>query len=197
MNETDVRVMGRASRGVRGIRLDDNDELTAMLPVSKEEKMLLVSENGYGKRVEFDNFNNHRRGTGGQVIYIPDDKTGELIASITVRDDDDVMVITSQGKTIKFHANDVSIQGKGARGVRIVNIDKPDFVIGMDKIVPDEDEAALAAAKIAHDALEMAQKDKEPSHEPEAVLPNTEEPFPNEESDEVDPNEGQKDISEE
>jgi DNA gyrase subunit A len=158
MNETDVRCMGRASRGVRGIRLDANDELTAMLPVSANEKMLLVSENGYGKRVEFDNFNNHRRGTGGQVIYMPDDKTGELIACITVTDDDDVMVITSQGKTIKFHASDVSIQGKGARGVRIVNIDKPDFVIGMDKIIRDEDEAALEAAKIAHDAAEIALK---------------------------------------
>jgi DNA gyrase subunit A len=149
MAETDVRCMGRASHGVRGIRLEDNDELTGMLRVTPNEMMLLVSENGYGKRVEFNNFNSHRRATGGQVIYIPDDKTGELVSCITVNETDDVMVITSLGKTIKFHASDVSIQGKGARGVRIVNIERPDFVIGMDKIVQDENEVALKAAELA------------------------------------------------
>ncbi len=147
--ESTVRSMGRASRGVCGIKLESDDELTAMLRVSDEEKMLLVSDRGYGKRVEFSHFNQHGRATRGQVIYIPDDKTGELMAAITVRDDDDVMVITSQGKTIKFHADDVSIQGKGARGVRIVNIDRPDSVIGMDKIIRDEAEAALLASEAA------------------------------------------------
>jgi DNA gyrase subunit A len=162
MAETDVRCMGRASHGVRGIRLEDNDELTGMLRVTPNEMMLLVSENGYGKRVEFNNFNSHRRATGGQVIYIPDDKTGELVSCITVNETDDVMVITSLGKTIKFHASDVSIQGKGARGVRIVNIDRPDFVIGMDKIVQDETELALKAAELAEKNEESPSSSPEP-----------------------------------
>jgi DNA gyrase subunit A len=162
MAETDVRCMGRASHGVRGIRLEDNDELTGMLRVTPNEMMLLVSENGYGKRVEFNNFNSHRRATGGQVIYIPDDKTGELVSCITVNETDDVMVITSLGKTIKFHASDVSIQGKGARGVRIVNIERPDFVIGMDKIVQDENEVALKAAELAEKNEESHVSSPEP-----------------------------------
>ncbi len=138
IKETDVRVMGRASRGVCGIKLEDDDELTAMLPVVANERMLVLSEYGYGKRVDYDNFNPHGRATHGQMIYVPDELTGELVGAISVQDDNEVMVITSLGKTLKIEANTVSILGKSARGVRVVNIDKPDFVIGLDKIVKDE-----------------------------------------------------------
>jgi DNA gyrase subunit A len=144
--ETDVRSMGRASRGVTGIKLESGDELAAMLRVSPDEKMLLVSENGYGKRVEFSHFNVHGRATRGQVIYVPDEKTGELSGAITVNDDNDVMVITSQGKSIKFAASDVSVQGKAARGVKIVTIERPDFVTGLDKIIREEEQQKIASA---------------------------------------------------
>jgi DNA gyrase subunit A len=139
ISEETVRVMGRASRGVTGIRLSKEDELTAMLRVSDDERILLLSEYGYGKRTDFDNFNAHGRGTGGQMIYCPEEKTGELVGAITVLDSDDVMVITSQGKTIKIAADTVNVQGKAARGVRVVNIDRPDFVIGLDRVAREED----------------------------------------------------------
>ena len=138
ISEKTVRVMGRASHGVCGIRLDKEDELAAMLRVSDNERIFLLSEYGYGKRTDFDNFNAHGRGTGGQMIYAPDDKTGELVGAITVLDDDDVMVMTSQGKTLKIAASTVNILGKAARGVRIVNIDKPDFVVGLDRVAKEE-----------------------------------------------------------
>jgi DNA gyrase subunit A len=138
MTEGDVRAMGRASRGVCGIKLENADELTAMLRVSTEEKMLILTEYGYGKRVEFDNFNPHSRATHGQIIYSPEDKTGEIVGAITVLDSDDVVVITSQGKTLKIDADSVSIQGKAAKGVRVLNIDRPDFVIGLDKVAKEE-----------------------------------------------------------
>ena len=144
MSEEDVRVMGRASHGVCGIKLENADELAAMLRVSPDQKMLVLSEYGYGKRVEFDNFNPHSRATHGQMIYCPEDRTGELVGAITVLDTDDVMVITSQGKTLKIAADSVSIQGKGAKGVRILNIERPDFVIGLDKVAR-EDEAEVGA----------------------------------------------------
>jgi DNA gyrase subunit A len=138
ISEKTVRVMGRASRGVCGIRLDKEDELAAMLRVSTTERILLLSEYGYGKRTDFDNFNAHGRGTGGQMIYCPEDKTGELVGAISVLDTDDVMVITSQGKTLKITAESVNVQGKAARGVRVVNIDRPDFVIGLDRVAQEE-----------------------------------------------------------
>jgi DNA gyrase subunit A len=143
MTEEDVRPMGRASHGVCGIKLENDDELTAMLRVSSDQKMLVLTEYGYGKRVEFDNFNAHGRATHGQMIYSSEDKTGEIVGAITVLDSDDVVVITSQGKTLKIAADSVSIQGKGAKGVRILNIERPDFVIGLDKVAKEEEAEAL------------------------------------------------------
>jgi DNA gyrase subunit A len=149
MTEEDVRAMGRASRGVCGIKLENADELTAMLRVSSDQKMLVLTEYGYGKRVEFDNFNAHGRATRGQMIYNPEDKTGEIVGAITVLDSDDVVVITSQGKTLKLPASTVSIQGKGAKGVRVLNIDRPDFVIGLDKVAREEEAEARADEEAA------------------------------------------------
>ncbi len=138
IHEESVRVMGRASRGVRGITLIGGDELAGMLRVTEGETMLLVTGNGYGKRVEYDNFNPHGRGTRGQMIYVPDDFSGEVIGAVSIKGEDEVMVITSTGKTIKIDADSVRILGKNARGVRVVNIDPPDNVIGLDRIVRDE-----------------------------------------------------------
>ena len=103
MAEEDVRAMGRASRGVCGIKLENADELTAMLRVSKEHKMLTDSPNTVtANAVEFDNFSAHGRATHGQIIYSAEEKTGEIVGAITVLDSDDVVVITSQGKTLSF-----------------------------------------------------------------------------------------------
>jgi len=144
--ETDVRVMGRGSRGVCGIKLADSDELNAMLRVNPGEQMLLISEYGYGKRIDYDNFNPHGRATRGQRIYEPDDKSGEIVCAITVREEDDVVVMTSLGKTLKTKAVDVRLCGKTARGVHIVNIDSPDFVVGMDRIINEEAEISSVTA---------------------------------------------------
>lgn len=141
ITEKDVRVMGRASHGVTGIRLSDSDELCAMLPVREGECMLILSEYGYGKRVRFEEYLSHGRATRGQKIYDPEEKTGELVGAITVNEENEVVVMTSLGKTLKFPAASVSIQGRGAHGVRVVNIDTPDFVIGLDRIVQEEADA--------------------------------------------------------
>lgn len=155
MAEEDVRAMGRASRGVCGIKLENADELTAMLRVSKEHKMLVLTEYGYGKRVEFDNFSAHGRATHGQIIYSAEEKTGEIVGAITVLDSDDVVVITSQGKTLKLPASSVSVQGKSAKGVRVLNIDRPDFVIGLDKVAREEEAEAEADAQANEKVLDL------------------------------------------
>jgi len=191
MTETDVRSMGRASRGIIGIRLEKADELAAMLRVNDAEKMLLVSENGYGKRTEFSHFNAHGRGTRGQVIYVPDEKTGELSGAITVKDDDEVMVITSQGKSIKFQASDVSIQGKGARGVKIVTIERPDFVTGLDKIVREDEQQKIAVASEEERRERLAKPTQGELLENESPV-DVNEGIPIENSEEEDPSEGSK-----
>ncbi|MDA8425758.1 MAG: DNA topoisomerase (ATP-hydrolyzing) subunit A [Treponema sp.] len=157
MTEEDVRVMGRASRGVTGIKLEDDDELTAMLRVSAKERMLVLSEYGFGKRVEFDNFSTHGRATRGQIIYTPEERTGELVGAITVSDEDSVVVITSQGKTLKIAAASVSVQGKGAKGVRILNIDRPDFVVGLDRLVGEEEAEELINVMTSDESSDSAE----------------------------------------
>lgn len=146
IHEEQVRVMGRASRGVRGIMLSDSDELAAMLRVNQAELMLLATTNGYGKRVAYDNFSSHGRGTRGQMIYVPDDVSGEVVGAVSISDEDEAMIITSMGKTIKIDASTVRILGKNARGVRIVNIDAPDFVMGLDRVITDKTEDVLLAS---------------------------------------------------
>jgi len=140
IHESQVREMGRTARGVRGISLHESDELAAMLRVDPNESMLIITQNGFGKRVNYGLFNVHSRGTKGQTIYSPDESSGEVVKGVSVQEEDEVMVITSTGKTIKLNVSSVRQMGKGARGVRIVNIEPPDFVIGIDKIVQEQAE---------------------------------------------------------
>jgi DNA gyrase subunit A len=154
-HEDHVRAMGRSGRGVTGIKLTDGDELSGMLRVDsgegrkpeKTEKMLILSEYGYGKRVDFSEFSSHGRGTGGQKIYTVSDKTGEIVGCVSVLEDEDIMCITSQGKSIKLKVKEIRIMGRTAQGVRIVSIDKPDFVIGVDRIVKEDEVAAGSGAE--------------------------------------------------
>ncbi|MCL2721731.1 MAG: DNA topoisomerase (ATP-hydrolyzing) subunit A [Treponema sp.] len=152
-HEDHVRAMGRSSRGITGMKLTKSDELAGLLRVDsgidngvarspeKVEKMLILSEYGYGKRVDFNEFSSHGRGTGGQKIYTVTDKTGEIVGCVSVLDNEDIMCITSQGKSIKLKVDEIRVMGRAAQGVRLLSIDKPDFVIGLDRIVK-EDEAA-------------------------------------------------------
>jgi DNA gyrase subunit A len=133
-----VRAMGRASHGVRGIRLSGKDELAGVAMVREGEQMLLVSEFGYGKRTEYDNFSPHGRGTGGQICYKATEKTGEVIGVLSVNDKDDLVCITSQGNTLKLRLAEVATLGKTAMGVRIVNITRPDVVVGVARVVKEE-----------------------------------------------------------
>ena len=136
--EEAVRAMGRASHGVQGIRLSNKDELAGVAMVREGEQMLLVSEFGYGKRTEYDNFSPHGRGTRGQICYKATEKTGEVIGVLSVNNKDDLVCITSQGNTLKLRLAEVATLGKTAMGVRIVNITKPDVVVGVARVVKED-----------------------------------------------------------
>jgi len=159
-HEDNVRAMGRSSRGITGMRLSKDDELAGMLradtdkaadgsvrPSEEIEKMLILSEYGFGKRVDFNEFSAHGRGTGGQKIYTVTEKTGEIIGCVNVLDNEDIMCITSQGKSIKMKVNDIRVMGRAAQGVRLLSIDKPDFVIGLDRIVKEAENVPSEAAQ--------------------------------------------------
>ncbi|MEA1910423.1 MAG: DNA topoisomerase (ATP-hydrolyzing) subunit A [Spirochaetota bacterium] len=139
-NEEKVRSMGRATRGVRGIMLKNNDELAGILRLIDDNKILVLTENGFGKRVEYDRFTPHGRGTGGQKVYKTDDRTGEIIGVQSVNEIDDLVCITSQGNTIKINVAQISVQGKNTQGITVVNLKKPDTVVGVARVINDKEE---------------------------------------------------------
>ena len=142
INEEDVRPMGRSSRGVAGLKLSEGDELCSAIRIHTEpdSKILVVTEKGIGKRVDSAEFNAHGRGTGGQKIFGNVEDKGEIIGALCVRDTDSIMCITSQGTSVRVEAKDITVQGRGASGIKVVSITDPDYVVGVDRIANDEDE---------------------------------------------------------
>ncbi|MFW6356256.1 MAG: DNA topoisomerase (ATP-hydrolyzing) subunit A [Spirochaetota bacterium] len=166
-HEESVRAMGRTSRGVTGIRLRQNDELAGCVVVNEEEQMLTVTEYGYGKRTRFDEFTPHGRGTGGQVAYGTNERSGELVGVVSVSDESELMIITSQGQTIKLSASMISMQSRSATGVRVVDISKPDYVVGLDRTADsdeDEDERELNAG-VVRETDDVGEADRDGSQE--------------------------------
>ena len=134
INEESVRTMGRASCGIKGMKLSEGDEIAAAVRVEEESNIILMTEKGVGKRISFDNFAVHGRGTGGQRIFGNTDGKGEIIGAMNVKDSDEVICMTSQGKTLRFKADEIREQGQGASGVRIVTIKEQDYLVGIDKV---------------------------------------------------------------
>ena len=126
-----VRAMGRASRGVIGIRLTEGDSVVGLMKVNPEKRMLLVTEKGQGKQVEFDQFRRHNRATMGQKIYTFRDKTGYLVGTLAVSDDDDLVCITANGQSIRTPVESISIQGAYASGVAVARLREEDTVVAI------------------------------------------------------------------
>ncbi|MCI6827434.1 MAG: DNA topoisomerase (ATP-hydrolyzing) subunit A [Spirochaetia bacterium] len=138
-NEDAVRCMGRASGGICGMKLAEGDEISGVVKVIEGENVLLLTEKGYGKRVRFEDFNPHGRGTGGQRIFGNIEERGEIIGVLNVKESDEIVCMTSQGKTLRVTASTINEQGTGSTGVKVVKISEPDFLVGLDK-VPDSKE---------------------------------------------------------
>ena len=137
-HERQIRSTGRTSRGVCGIRLSKGDELSGVLSMGEKEAMLLVTEKGYGKRLLPENFAPHHRATKGQICYRIGEGTGGIVGVRSVSSRDDLVCITSQGNLLKIRTEDIPIQGKTAQGVKVVNINHPDSVVGVARAVRDD-----------------------------------------------------------
>ena len=139
-SEADVREMGRASCGIKGMKLSEGDEVSGAITYTEGESILLLTEKGYGKRVAFEDFKPHGRGTGGQKIFGNTGERGEIIGLLSVKDSDEIVCMTSQGKTLRVSASSINQQGTGSTGVKVVKISDPDFLVGVDKIPQEEDD---------------------------------------------------------
>ena len=146
-NENDVRVMGRVSTGVRGMRLDGgDDEVVGMVCVNdpQTETIMVVSEKGYGKRSDIEDYRKTARGAKGVKTLSITEKTGRLVAIKVVTDDNDLMIINKSGILIRLKVADVRVMGRATQGVRLINLTKKnDTIAGVCKVMSAADEEAV------------------------------------------------------
>ncbi|MBP3616698.1 MAG: DNA gyrase subunit A [Lachnospiraceae bacterium] len=144
-NEKDVRSTGRASMGVIGMTLDDGDEIVAMQMNTQGEHLLTVSENGYGKRTEIEEFKVQHRGGKGVKCYNIMEKTGNLVGAKAVTPGQEIMIITNAGIIIRITVDDISILGRITSGVKLINMDTENdiHVASFTKVKEAEGEGAM------------------------------------------------------
>ena len=123
-HETDVRVTGRVSMGVIGMKLNEGDEVVGMQMDTQGEKLLIVSENGMGKRTPIEEITAQNRGGKGVLCYKITEKTGDIVGAKLVHDDHDIMMITNEGVVIRISVEDISVIGRNTSGVKLMNIDQ-------------------------------------------------------------------------
>lgn len=149
-NETDVRAMGRNATGVRGMALAEGQKVISLLVTNSEEQMVLTaSDGGYGKRTRIGEFRHTSRGTQGVIAMDLTERTGlKLVAASLVEETDDVMLITTGGVLIRTKVAEVRETGRAAQGVRLINLDEGEKLIGLEKVAETEEDADLDGEEI-------------------------------------------------
>ena len=145
-DENDARALGRTASGVRGINIDEDDEVVGMItydPTAEDaaaHSILVVSEHGYGKRSDFDEYRRTNRGGKGVKTLNITDKTGVLVAMKNVTDENDLMIINRSGLTIRMAVSDIRVAGRATQGVRLINIKEGDSIAAVSAVSKGEDE---------------------------------------------------------
>ena len=141
-HEKDVRPMGRTATGVRAIKLEDDDEVVSMCLGQPGVKLLAVTEKGFGKRTPIEDYKVQARGGKGLLTYdkAKFKKTGKLVGAMVVDDDDELLMINSNGIIIRIKASDVSVLGRATQGVKIMKVEEGNAIISMAKVVKEEDD---------------------------------------------------------
>ena len=145
-DENDARALGRTASGVRGINIDDDDEVVGMITYdpnaedASAHSILVVSEHGYGKRSDFDEYRKTNRGGKGVKTLNITEKTGALVAMKNVTDENDLMIINRSGLTIRMAVSDIRIAGRATQGVRLINIKEGDSIAAVSAVNKSEDE---------------------------------------------------------
>ena len=153
-NESTVRPIGRVGAGVRGITLDEGDEVIGMICIEPDSKqdVLVLSENGYGKRTDLDEYRvTNRGGKGVKTINITD-KTGDLIAIQAVTDENDLMIINRSGVTIRTKVEQIRVAGRATQGVKIINLREGDVIASVMAVPVSDEEEIEENVVVAEDA---------------------------------------------
>jgi len=137
-DETDVRPMGRTAYGVRGISLRDDDEVVAMEVVREGGTMLTVTQHGYGKRTELEEYRLQSRGGVGIINIQTSERNGKVVGISYVHDDDELMLISQQGKILRMVAKDIRSIGRATQGVRLLGVEEGDEVVSVARLAERE-----------------------------------------------------------
>lgn len=154
-NENDVRQMGRVSRGVKAITLEEDDYVIGMCVIRDNSKLLVVSENGYGKKTELEEYKIQARGGKGTTTYNITEDTGMVAGIQIVTDDDDIILMTSEGVIIRFDAKDVSTFKRVTKGVRLMRLADGVKIISVARVDSSDDEDAESEKAENSETTEM------------------------------------------
>ncbi|MGA2465945.1 MAG: DNA gyrase subunit A [Thermodesulfobacteriota bacterium] len=136
--ETQIRELGRTARGIRGIKISKDDEVVGMEVVSPHTQILTVTANGYGKRSQASEYRIQNRGGSGIFTVKRTQKTGDVVSIKTVADEDELMLISDQGKIIRLRAVDIPIQGRTTQGVRLITLEEGERVVAVARLAEKE-----------------------------------------------------------
>jgi DNA gyrase subunit A len=135
-DEEDVRPMGRTARGVRGMRIGDDQQVLSLLVAENEtQTVLVVTENGYGKRTVLGEFRHSGRGTQGVIAIAASERNGKVVGAKLVTDEDEVMLITTGGVLIRTRVAEIRELGRATQGVTLISLDKKEKLAGLEKVV--------------------------------------------------------------
>ena len=134
-NESQVRPMGRTARGVRGITLAPEHKVTSLIIVEPGSAILTATENGYGKRTPVEDYPRHGRGGQGVIAIQTTERNGRLIGAIPVKEEDEVMLISSGGTLVRTPARDISVVGRNTQGVTLISLGEGEALVGLERIV--------------------------------------------------------------
>lgn len=156
-DETDARALGRTASGVRGINIDEDDEVVGAICYSPDAEdvsqhtVLVVSENGYGKRTDFEEYRKTNRGGKGVKTLNITEKTGELVALKNVTDSDDLMIINKSGLTIRMAVSNISVLKRATQGVKLINIKDGDAIAAVSVVSKNDEDGEDAVAETSND----------------------------------------------
>ncbi len=152
-DENDVRPMGRAARGVRGMSLDEGQGVIAMLVAEDEQQSVLTAtENGYGKRTSITEYTRHGRGTKGMIAIQQSERNGKVVAATLVHADDEIMLITDKGVLVRTRVSEIRELGRATQGVTLIGVNEGSKLSGLQRIVENDAAAAAADGEVADDA---------------------------------------------
>ena len=160
-NEGQVRAMGRTARGVRGINLGPEHKLISLIVPAEGGRILTVTENGYGKRTENDEFPAKGRGGKGVIAMSTSERNGSLVGAVQVWDGDEMMLISNQGTAVRTRVDEVSLLGRNTQGVRVIRTRDGEALVSVSRIAEDDDAAEPAQPVVIDESSESSSNETE------------------------------------